>query len=112
MRGKAIVKISIPVVVSDAMLNLKMKSPTNTISSKYVKTRRTWVPVFSPYPRACKLIENEATNVYRKQMTRRTERTSRSQITTNQESGMRTCSVNFIRMLLKYETEWVTMVNQ
>jgi len=99
------VDITIPVVVSDAMLNLKMKSPTNAISNKYVKTRRTWVPVFFPYPRDCKLIENEATNVYRKQMTRRTETTSRSQITPNQESGMMTYSANFPRMLLKYERE-------
>ena len=81
---------NIPVIVSDAMLNLNMKSPTSTISSKYVKTKRTRVPVFSPYPRACKLIENEAINVYTKQTNRRTQSTSRSQITPNQESGMMT----------------------
>ena len=91
--------IRIPVVFTDAMLNLKTKSPTNTTSSKYVKPRNSWLIVVSPYPSECKLTANEPTNVYTKQMTRRTERTSRSQITANQESGMITCSANFPKML-------------
>ena len=97
--------ITIPVVFTDAMLNLKTKSPTNTASSKYVKARRTMLPVVSPYPSACKLIENEPTNVYTKQMIRRSERTSRSQITANQESGMMTYSANFPIMLILNQNE-------
>ena len=99
MRCWEVVYITIPVIVWDAMLNLNMKSPTSTISIKYVKTRRTWVPVLFPYPRACKLIENEAKNVYTKQTKSITERTSRSQNTPNQESGMMTYSANFPRIL-------------
>ena len=97
--------ITIPVIVSDAMLNLKMRSPTNTTSKKYVKTISSWPPMPSPYPSECKLIENDATNVYTKQMTRRAERTSRSQITANQESGMMTYSANFPKMLNLKQSE-------
>lgn len=81
------------------MLNLKMKSPTNTASNKYVQPITTMLLVVSPYPSECKLTANEATNVYTKQMTRRTERTTRSQIAANKESGMMTCSANFPKML-------------